>query len=312
MPASMRVAVYGTGAVGGYFGGRLAQAGVDVTFIARGAHLEAIREKGLQVESIQGDFAIQPAKVTSDPQDVGIVDLVILGVKSWQVREAALAMQPLIGAESTVLPLQNGVEAAHVLSDILGREHVVGGLCRIMSMIAAPGIIRHLGAAPYVAFGELSRPPGRRLQQLRRLFARVEGVSAEAVEDIQVALWNKFLLIAPWSGVGAVTRAPIGAILELPESRALLEGAMQEVFELALARGIRLPSDAVAKMMDFVEKLPAEGLASMQRDIMDGRPSELSEQTGAVHRLGRERGVATPVNTFIYGSLLPMERKARQ
>ena len=311
MSTSMRVAVYGTGAVGGYFGGRLAQAGVDVTFIARGAHLEAIRESGLQVESIQGDFSIQPAQVASDPEDVGIVDFVILGVKAWQVRDAALAMQPMIGADSTVLPLQNGVHAAHVLADVLGGDHVVGGLCRIMSVIAAPGIIRHEGAAPYLAFGELAHPPGRRLERLLQLFSRAEGVSAEAVPDIQAALWHKFLLIAPWSGVGAVTRAPIGAIHDLPETRALLEAAMQEIFDLAVAQKIDLPPDAVAKMMAFVAKLPAGGIASMQRDIMEGRPSELNEQAGAVHRLGLDLGVATPVNSFIYSSLLPMELKAR-
>ncbi len=311
MSTSMRVAVYGTGAVGGYFGGRLAQAGIDVTFIARGAHLEAIREKGLQVESIQGDFTIHPAQVASDPEDVGTVDLVILGVKAWQVRDAALAMQPMIGADSTVLPLQNGVDAARVLADVLGGDHVVGGLCRIMSMIAAPGIIRHEGAAPYIAFGELGRAPDRRLERMLQLFSGVQGVRAEAVTDIQAALWNKFLLIAPWSGVGAVTRAPIGTIRDLPETRALLEGAMQEIFDLALAQHINLPPDAVAKMLAFVAKLPAEGVASMQRDIIEGRPSELNEQTGAVHRLGLEIGMVTPVNSFIYSSLLPMELKAR-
>ncbi len=311
MSTSTRVAVYGAGAVGGYFGGRLAQAGIDVTFIARGEHLAAIRAKGLRIESIQGDFSIQPAQVTHDPQKVGIVDVVILGVKAWQVRDAALALQPMIGPDTTVLPLQNGVDAARILVDVLGGDPVVGGLCRIMCTIVAPGTIRHEGAAPYVAFGELDRSPGPRLERLRQMFARVEGVSAEAVEDIQAALWNKFLLIAPWSGVGAVTRAPIGVIRDLPETRALLEGAMQEICELAAAQNIHLPPDAVARMMAFVAKLPPAGVASMQRDIMAGRPSELNEQTGAAHRLGLELGVTTPVNSFIYSSLLPMEQKAR-
>ncbi len=312
MDKTMRVAVFGTGAVGGYFGGRLAQAGIDVTFIARGEHLQAIRENGLQVASIQGDFTIQPAQTASDPESVGGIDLVILGVKAWQVRDAALAMQPMLGADTIVLPLQNGVDAARQLADVLGGEHVIGGLCRIMSVIEAPGTIRHLGAAAHIAFGELDRPPGQRMERLRGLFSAAQGVDCEVVEDIQAALWNKFLLIAPWSGVGAVTRAPIGIIRDLPETMRLLEGAMQEIFALAVAQDISLPPDAVAKMMAFVAKLPADGLASMQRDIMEGRPSELNAQTGTVHRLGQELGVATPINSFIYGSLLPMEQRARE
>lgn len=311
MTTSIRVAVFGAGAVGGYFGGRLVQAGVDVTFIARGEHLQAIQAQGLKVESLLGNFTIKPAQTTSDPETVGIADLVIVGVKAWQVREAALAMQPMIGADTIVLPLQNGVDAARQLSEVLGNKHVVGGLCRIMSMIAAPGIVHHVGAAPYLAFGELDGSSGRRLERLKQLFARAEGVSADVVEDIQAALWNKFLLIAPWGGVGAVTRVPIGTIRDLPESRALLEGAMQEIFELAGAQDIRLAPDAVVKMMAFVDKLPTGGVASMQRDIMEGRPSELIEQTGTVHRLGKKLGVATPVNSFIYSSLLAMEQAAR-
>lgn len=311
MTTLSRVAVFGAGAVGGYFGGRLAQAGVDVTFIARGAHLQAILEEGLKVESLLENFKIHPAQATSDPGTVGKVDLVILGVKAWQVREAALAMKPMIGSNSLVLPLQNGVDAAQEASDVLGGNHVVGGLCRLMSMIKAPGIIHHVGAAPYIAFGELNRPPGKRLERLKALFSRAEGVSAEMVEDIQTALWHKFLLIAPWGGVGGVTRASIGTIRDLPETRALLEAAMQEIFALAGAQDIHLAPDAVAKMMAFVDKLPAEGVASMQRDIMEGRPSELIEQTGTVHRRGAAFGVATPVNSFIYSSLLPMEMAAR-
>ncbi|MDJ0667998.1 MAG: 2-dehydropantoate 2-reductase [Desulfobacterales bacterium] len=312
MTTAMRVAVYGTGAVGGYFGGRLAQAGVEVTFIARGPHLQAIQERGLQVNSLQGNFKIQPAQATADPAAVGPVDLVILGVKAWQVRKAAQAMKPMIGEDSMVLPLQNGVDAARQLVDVLGARHVVGGLCRIMSVIAAPGIIQHVGAAPYIAFGELHGPPGRRLERLQALFAQAPGVSAEVVTDIQAALWNKFLLIAPWSGVGAVTRASIGTIRDLPETRALLEGAMQEIYDLAAAQSIHLPSDAVARMMAFVDKLPAEGVASMQRDIIEGHPSELNEQTGAASRLGRQLGVPTPVNHFIYSVLVPMEVAARK
>ena len=312
MTTSMQVAVYGTGAVGGYFGGRLAQAGVHVTFIARGAHLQAIREKGLQVDSLQGNFTVHPARAVSDPKRVGKVDFVILGVKAWQVREAALALKPLIGPETVVLPLQNGVDAARQLSDILGPDHVWGGLCRIMSMIDAPGRIHHVGGAPYLAFGDLQRRSDHRLERLSQLFSRAVGVQVEVIEDIPAAIWKKFLLIAPWSGMGAITRVPIGIIRDLPETRAMLEDAMHEIFQLAVAQGIDLGPDAVAHMMAFVDRLPAEGTASMQRDIMEGRPSELNEQNGTVRLLGKKLGVATPVNSFIYRSLLPMELQARE
>jgi 2-dehydropantoate 2-reductase len=312
MISSMRIAVFGAGAVGGYFGGRLAQAGVDVTFIARGAHLEAIQQKGLRVDSLLGNFRVHPARAVGDAQMVGAVDLVILGVKAWQVREAAQALKPLIGPETVVLPLQNGVDAARQLGEVLGANHVVGGLCRIISMIDAPGHINHVGGEPYLAFGDLQRQTDRRLAHLAQLFSRAEGMRVEVIDDIQVAIWKKFLLIAPWSGVGAVTRTPIGIIRDLAETREMLEDAMHEIFQLAVAQGIDLGPDAVSLMMAFVDSLPAEGTASMQRDIMAGQPSELIEQNGTVRRLGNSLGVATPVNSFIYSSLLPMERRARE
>ena len=297
--------------MGGYFGGRLAQAGESVTFIARGDHLRAIREHGLRVDSPQGDFVIQPAQATDDPARLGPVDVVILGVKAWQVREAAEAMRPLVGPATFVVPLQNGVEAPDELASVLGREHVLGGFCRIIALIAGPGHIRHAGGQPYVAFGELDNRRAERVERLRAAFSRAAGLTVEVPADIRAAMWEKFLTITSFSGVGAVTRAPIGVIRSVPQTRAMMVGVMREIIAVANARGIPLGEDAVQRVLAFRDSLPPASTASMQRDIMDGRPSELEWQSGAVVRLGREAGVESPLNAFIYHSLLPQELKAR-
>ena len=306
----MRIAVVGVGGVGGYFGGRLAQAREEVVFIARGDHLRALQTQGLQVESIKGDFLIQPARATDDPAAVGIVDVVLVAVKAWQVPEAAKQMQPLVGPETIVVPLENGVEAPDQLAAVLGKRHVLGGLCRIVSFISGPGQIRHAGMEPYVAFGALDNQPSERAEQLRRVFEQA-GIHAEIPANIQVALWEKFLFIVSISGVGAITRAPAGVMRSLPQTRQLLEQALREALAVGQARGIPLAEEATTKIMALIDGAAAESTASMQRDIMNGRPSELEYQTGTIVRLGQEVGVATPVNTFIYQSLLPQERRAR-
>jgi 2-dehydropantoate 2-reductase len=307
----MRIAVFGAGGVGGYFGGRLAQAGEAVTFIARGEHLRAIRERGLRVDSLLGDFVVQPAHATDNPAEVGPVEAVLVGVKAWQVREAAEAMRPLVGPETFVVPLQNGVEAPDELAAVLGREHVLGGFCRIIALIAGPGHIRHAGGQPYIAFGELDNRRSERVERLRAAFSRALGLTVDVPADIRAAMWEKFLTIASFSGVGAVTRAPIGIIRSLPETREMMVGVMREIIAVANARGIPLGEDAVQRALAFRDGLPPESTASMQRDIMEGRPSELEWQNGAVVRLGREVGVETPLNAFIYHSLLPQELRAR-
>ncbi|MEE4607901.1 MAG: 2-dehydropantoate 2-reductase, partial [Desulfobacteraceae bacterium] len=307
----MRIAVFGTGGVGGYFGGRLAQAGHHVTFIARGAHFEAIRRDGLRVESIAGDFHVAPANATEDPAAVGAVDLVLVGVKAPQVPAAARAMRPMVDADTVVLPLQNGVEAADQLAEVLGQDPVVGGLCKLIAMIGEPGQIRHLGMPPQIVFGELDNRPSERIARIKSLFDGCQGVQAQVAEDIHAALWGKFLFIAAFSGVGAVTRVPAGVMRSVPETRQLIQEAMGEIRELALARGVRLADDVVARSMAAVDALPPEGIASMQRDIMAGRPSELSAQNGAVVRLARDVGIAVPVNDFLYRALIARERVAR-
>jgi 2-dehydropantoate 2-reductase len=306
----MRIAIFGSGGVGGYFGGRLALAGNDVTFIARGEHLRSLRTTGLRVESISGDFVVSPAKATDNPTEVDNVDVVLLGVKAWQVGDAARAMKPMVGAETFVLPLQNGVEVVEQLSAVLGREHVLGGLCKIVSYLVGPGHIRHAGFDPFVAFGEWDNHTSDRVAALRETFVHA-GVEAKVPPDIQAAVWNKFLFISGFSGVGAVTQAPAGVLRRLPQTRFLMERAMREIYVVAKARGIRLPDEAVSQAMATLDGLPESSMSSMQRDILAHRPSELEAQNGAVVRLGRETGIETPVNSFIYDSLLPLEMKAR-
>jgi len=273
--------------------------------------LQAIGKHGLRVDSINGDFTIHQASVTDDPAMVGEVDVILCCVKSWQVSEAAMAMRPMIGPNTIVVPIQNGVEAPAILSDVLGADKVLGGLCRIISMTHDPGHIRHVGAEPYITFGELDNQQTERTKRLYKAFSEATGLTVEIATDINVALWEKFILIAPWSGVGAVTSAPVGVFRHLPETRQMLLQSMKEVFNIAIARKVDLSKEVVEETMEFIDALPEEGTASMQRDIIEGRPSELNEQNGAVVRLGNFVGVQVPVNAFIYYSLLPLEMRAR-
>jgi 2-dehydropantoate 2-reductase len=306
----LRVAIFGAGGAGGRFGGDLARAGEDVAFIARGRHLAAIREKGLVVESDDGEFRVRPAVATDAPAEVGPVDVVLLGVKTWQVEEAARAMRPLFGPQTFVVPLQNGVEAAGELSGVLGGDRVVGGLCATFSWITAPGRIRSLGKVHSLRFGELDRRPSQRTEALRAAFERA-GVRATIPPDIEVSLWEKFLIVVSFGGVGAVTRAPVGVTRATPETRRLIELGMQEILAVGRARGVALADEVVEKGMAFVDSLDPSGTTSLQRDITEGRPSELEAWNGAVVRLGRVADVSTPVHEFLYASLLPQERQAR-
>ena len=307
----MRIAIFGTGAIGGYFGGRLAQAGMDVTFIARGKHLQAIKKDGLSVESICGDFSVHPVATTDDPTKVGQVDVVLLGVKAWQVQEAAREMQPMIGTDTFVVTLQNGVDAPTLILNILGPDRIVGGLCKLISLITKPGHIRHAGVDPYITFGELDKRHSDRIEILFQAFSKTTGLTVEISTNIWSDIWKKFLFIAPLSGLGSITRSPIGVFRRLPETRQMLLQSMKEVFNIAIACKVDLPKEVVEETIEFIDALPEEGTASMQRDIIEGRPSELNEQNGEVVRLGDVVGVQTPVNAFIYYSLLPLEMKAR-
>ncbi len=308
----MRIGVFGAGGVGGYFGGRLAQAGHDVAFVARGAHLAALREEGLHVASIAGDVTLPALEASDDPADIGEVDLVLVATKAWQVAEAAEAMRPMVGEATLVLPLQNGVEAPDVLARVLGAERVLGGLCRVIAFREGPGHIRHAGADPEILFGELDGPVSERCRRLEGELARAPAVRARAVDDIRVEMWKKLLFIMAFSSVAAASRSPAGDVREVPETRALIRRAMEEVRAVAEAGGLALPASAEEAAFRFIDGLPPGATSSLQRDLAEGRPSELESQVGVVVRLGRERGVATPVSETLYGVLLPGERRARE
>jgi 2-dehydropantoate 2-reductase len=306
----MHIVVFGAGGVGGYFGGRLAQAGEKVTFIARGEHLQALLNNGLKVESIAGNFSFRPVIATQDTTGVKDVDAVLVCVKTWQVPVAANAILHLLGPYTIVVPLENGVEAPTQLSETLGKEHVLGGLCRINSRIAAPGIIQHTAMDPYVAFGELDNYPSARANNLLQAFQKAK-VNAEIPPDISVAMWQKFLFISASSGIGAVTRQPFGIFRSIPGTRQLLLEAIQECYAVAIAQGIRLPENSVADTLAYIDSLSPGVTASMQRDIIECRPSELEAQNGAIVRMGQQLNIPTPVNALIYYSLLPQENLAR-
>lgn len=306
----MRFAVLGVGAIGGYFGGKLAAAGEDVTFIARGETFRAIREGGLRVESPKGDFIIRPAKVTDDPETLGPVDVILLGVKAWQVTEAAQAIRPLVESGAAVLPLQNGVEAPAQLVESLGGGPVLGGLARIFAYQIQPGWIRHVAGPGSITLGELDNRSSGRCQKLLQGFLQA-GIPAEIPPDIRVALWEKLLFISSFGGLSSLTRSPIGILRSLPQTRQMLEQGMEEVIRVAQRHSIPLTDDAKRRAMTMLESLPPEATPSLQRDIIAGRPSELEAWTGAVVRLGREKGVPTPLHAFFYACLLPMELKAR-
>jgi 2-dehydropantoate 2-reductase len=306
----MRIAIFGSGSVGGYFGGRLAQAGEDVVFIARGEHLNAMLKSGLRVDSINGNFIVESVQATDDPSTIGKVDLVIVGVKAWQVSEAAEAIRLLVGPNTVVLPLQNGLEAPAKLSEVIGDLHVLGGLCGLFCYVAGPGHIVHAGTDPFVKFGELDNHRSQRVERLLDTFKKA-GVTAVIPPDIRVAMWMKFLTITVWSGMGAMTRAPAGIWRSVPETRRMAEQSLREIIAVAAAHDVALPENALETTMAIYDGLVPQSTASLQRDVMQGRPSELDAQIGAVVRFGQQADVATPWNIFIYNSLLPMELRAR-
>ena len=306
----MKIAIYGAGGVGGYYGAVLARAGHEVALVARGAHLAAIQRNGLRVRSPGGDFEVRPSRATDDPAEIGPVDAVSVAVKSLHLAAVRDGIAPLLAPDTLVVPLLNGVDAHEALLPAVGRARMGKGLTRIISEIARPGEIRHVGLEPYVAMAEWDGGTSPRVEAL--VAALVEaGVQAEVPPDIDAALWFKFLLICSIGGVCAVCRMPVGPVRALPETRELLRRAMQEIADVARGLGIILPGDAVTRALAIADSLPPEGTSSLQRDIAAGAPSELDDWSGAAVRLGARSGVPTPVQSFIYSVLLPGEMAAR-
>ena len=300
----MRIAILGPGGVGGYFGGRLAAAGEDVTFIARGAHLKAIRDTGLRVESANGDFHVHPARATDDPATVGPVDAVLFAVKLFDTEAAAEFARPLVGPDTVVVNLQNGVESEAITAGILGPDRVMGGVAYIAAVIAEPGLVRQTGAFARLVFGEMDgtlSDRGRRLEDA----CRRAGIEATLSPQVQVEIWRKFLMLAAVSSITTATRRPIGALRGDPDLRRLFADAIAEAAAVGRASGVALPPDAEAATMTLLDGLPAPMVASMVHDLNAGRRLELDRLGGAVVRLGRALGVPTPVHAALYAVLKP-------
>jgi len=307
----MKIAIMGTGGVGGYYGGLLAQRGHDVTFIARGAHLKAIQENGLQVKSVHGDFHVQPAQATDDPARVGLVDLVLFCTKTFALDEAAQHIRPLIGSDTMVLPLLNGVDAAERIGTVIGMENMLGGVTQISSALEAPGVVKQVSQFRRIVFGELDGTVSERVRSFETALKET-GITVEISRNIYKALWTKLVFISAVSSLGSLTRLPIGAYRSVPETRAMMTGLMKEVETVARAQGVELDEDVVQKSMEFIDNAAPQIKASMQLDVEAGRRSEIEAMIGVIGRKGREVGAPTPIADMVYASLLPGEIAARQ
>lgn len=300
----MKVAVLGSGGVGGYFGARLAAAGAEVAFVARGAHLEALRTKGLTVVSPLGDLHLDRVNATEDPASVGPVDVVFFTVKLYDTVAACELLAPLVGPDTVVVTLQNGVESVGRLTTAIGPSHVAGGVAHVFAVIAEPGVIRHT-ALDLIIVGELDGAKTARLETLREL-ARQAGFECRLSEQIEMEIWLKFVRLSAFSGMTAVTRSPLGVIRDDPDLLAMLQAAVMEGMAVARAKQIQLPPNSMADMFAHMASMPPQSKSSMLEDLERGRRLELPWLSGAVLRLGRELGVETPIHRFITTVLSPL------
>jgi 2-dehydropantoate 2-reductase len=300
----MRIAVVGAGGTGGYFGGLLARAGDDVTFIARGAHLEALRTRGLTLESsLAGTFTV-PVQATDDPRGVGPVDLILFCVKTYDTDAAAASVRPLIQPETTLLSLQNGVDNEERIARLSGHPSGMGAVAYVVSAIKAPGLVAQTAGPGKIVLGELGGGKSARTERLRDVLQRA-GIAAEVHPDIRAVLWQKFLFICAFSGVTALTRLPIGTVLADPATRALFRGTSEEVEAIARAIGIGLPDDCVEQALATASAVEPWGRGSLYGDLAGGRRLELEGLNGEVVRRGGELGIETPLNFAIYAALRP-------
>ncbi len=300
----MRIAVIGAGGVGGAFGAALAKAGADVTFVARGAHLHAMRSQGLRIEGGRGEALIKPAQATDDPATIGPVDFVLFCVKLWDVETAGTHIRPLIGATTAVIPLQNGIDAAERLIPILGAQAVMGGVAQISATIAEPGVIRQVGTFMRLIFGELEGGKSARGEAFLAMCQKA-GFDATHSEQIKTELWMKFILLATNAALTAATRQPIGVLREDPDIAPLFARASAEVAAVGRARGIRLPQDVEERIANANRSAPPAMMASMAHDLIRGNRIELPWLSGKVVALGRELGVPTPVHEVLHAVLKP-------
>jgi 2-dehydropantoate 2-reductase len=300
----MRIAVIGAGGVGGAFGAALAKAGADVTFVARGAHLQAMRDNGLRVESPRGNTTIAPAQATDDPATIGPVDFVLFCVKLWDVETAGAAIKPLVGPTTAVIPLQNGVDSAERLIPILGSAAVMGGVAQISATIAESGVIRQVGTFMRLIFGELEGGLSARGDAFLALCQKA-GFDATHSDKIMTELWMKFILLSTNAALTAATRTPIGILRDDPDIAPLFQSASAEVAAVGRAKGIKLPDNVVELVSGFTKSAPPTMMASMAHDLIRGNRIELPWLSGKVVALGRSLGVPTPVHEILYAVLKP-------
>ena len=300
----MRMAVMAAGAVGGYFGGRMAVAGHDVTFIARGAHRDAIRRDGLRIESALGDLHLKDLNVTDDPKQVGSVDVVLFAVKLWDTERAGEQTRPLVGSNTRVMTLQNGVDSVERLAPILGDDVTIGGATYIVTTIAKPGVIRHTGARAEVRCGRLDRRPDAVLagyvQQMK-----AANIEITLTDHMLLDIWKKFVLLSGTSGITASTRQPLGVIRDDEDMRAFFYRLMHETIGVGRAAGVEFPPDFAAELDRWVASFPPTMKASMANDLDAGRRLELDWLAGKVVALGRKYGIATPGHEAVYAILKP-------
>lgn len=299
----MKIAIFGSGGVGGYFGARLAAAGEDVTFLARGAHLKAMQETGLRIESPNGNVDLPKVQATDRPQAIGPVDVVLFTVKLYDVDASAATLPPLIGPNTVVITLQNGVEAMGMVARHAGADHVAGGAAYVVVVIDKPGHLRHTTAQSLV-FGERDGRRSDRLVAFEEACTRA-GFKGKASTEVETDLWVKFVRLSTWSGMTAVTRSPMGVVREDPALFKMMMDAIDEAIAVGKARGINFPPDIIDSTLGMIKGFPPGSKSSMLEDLERGRPLELPWLSGAVARLGKEAGVPTPTHQFITTVLMP-------
>lgn len=307
----MKILIYGTGGVGGYFGARLHEIGHDITFIARGKHLEQMLGNGLTLKSIDGNYTVFPCKATDDISSLNSdFDIIFLGVKSWQVADAAQAIKPLVSENTMILPLQNGVNNVDKLLEVFNEKNVLAGFCKIYAKVEDFGVINHFFFPPELQFGEITNKKTERVLALQKTFEKAK-FKTVIPEDIIADIWKKFIFICAVSGLGGLTRVSIGTMVKNKETYTLLKSSVEEIVSIARAKNVQLPVNIIDMMMGFISSQPYKSTASTQRDIMEGRPSELENFNGYIVEQGKKLGLQTPVNEFVYNCLVPQEQIAR-
>ncbi|MBI5653160.1 MAG: 2-dehydropantoate 2-reductase [Chloroflexi bacterium] len=307
----MKVAVMATGGVGGFLGSLLAKNGNDVTFIARGAHLDAIRANGLTVSTIKGDFSVRPARATDNPGEVGSVDWVLFAVKTFDTENAAHALRPMIGANTTVVTFQNGVDSPDILARVIGAQHILPAPIQVESTITAPGVIAQTSSFRTVVVGEMNRAITPRVEWLVDQLTQ-GGVDASASDQMPAPLWAKLLFLASFSGITTLARTEGSILFKIPDAQTLLRAAMQEVFDVASAYGVQLAPDLVEQRLKFSMNIQPGMTSSMHKDLLKNNRLEIDALSGAVVRLGAAKQIATPVHQTIFVALKPEDERAQR